>query len=304
VGADAGVIMVTSKISLTFKRVSNVLLVAIPVLSVVYFLWTSFSIPLVFYINNYHTLSYIGAFILSGGYIFTTCLLIFAKDIHKSRNKLLGISVFVITIPICCLSNAIAISLPTVMDKTKISNTTYYLTGELETFDIHAFHRLYKCNNSSFLCEQTPFQAGGGASFQPLHLMIDKTTNPNEINVTWTSYDGKATVLEYTYGTQPRYYDYPAQLNNHLYYLAYNDKPNSTSTAYLLYECELDNTSCKQLPIKYDGFGYLRDTVADEKTGEVNVFIDNQINQDTLIFTWGEHPRCYVEACEILENLK
>ena len=296
--------MVTSKIDLALKRVSNVLLVAIPILSVGYFLWMCFSIPLVFYINNYHTLSYIGAFVLSGGYIFTICLLIYAKDIHKSRNKLLGVIMFLITIPLCCLGTVIALSLPVVMDKAQISNTTYYLTAELETFDIHAFHRLYICNNLSFLCKQTPFQAGGGASFQPLHLMIDKAVNPDEINILRTSYDSKFSFLEYTYGTQSRYYDYPAQLNDHFYYLAYYDKPASKSNTYLFYECKLDNTSCRQLPIKYNGSGYLRDTVADKTTGEVSVFIDNEINQDTLIFTWGEQPRCYVKGCEILEVTK
>lgn len=209
-----------------------------------------------------------------------------------------------IATPLCCLGNVITPFLPVVIDKTSTSDMTYYLTGELEIVDIHAFHHLYKCNTSSFLCEKTPFEAGGGASFQPLHLMKDETTNPNEINVTWTSYDGKATVLEYTYGGRPRYYDYPAQLKNHLYYLAYYDKPETKSNTYLLYECKLDNTSCRQLPIKYEGFGYLRDTVANETTGEVSVFIDNEMNQNTLIFTWGEQPHCYVKGCEIFENLK
>jgi len=210
------------------------------------------------------------------------------------------------TTPLCCLSTTIIPSLPIVLDKAEISNTTYYLTGELEVLDIHAFHRLYKCNNSSFLCEQTPFWAGEGASFLPLSLMIDKATDPNEINIVRTRPGDEFTFLVYTYGTKPRYYDYPVQRNDRLYYLAHYRytiyKP--VSTTFVLYECELDNTSCKKLPIQYQGFGSFRDTTVDETTGEISVFIDDQIGRDTLIFTWGETPRCYVQGCEILEETK
>jgi hypothetical protein len=42
----------------------------------------------------------------------------------------------------------------------------------------------------------------------------------------------------------------------------------------------------------------------DETTREISVFIDNEMNQDTLIFTWGETPRCYAQGCEIIEEIK
>ena len=295
-----------SKFNQILKKIGGILIFIMPVLSIAYFLWLRFRVPFVFYVANYSKLSYFGALVLLAGYVFTISLLIYTKGLHKSRIKKLGIILFAMTVPLCCLSSTIVPSLPIVLDKAEISNTTYYLTGELEVLDSHAFHRLYKCNEMRFLCERTPFFAGGGASFRPLHLMIDSTTVPNEINVTWTSYDGEATFLEYTYGAQPRYYDYPAQLGNHLYYLAHYrySEFRPKSTTFVLYECKLDNTSCKQLPIKYVGFGYLRDTIADETTGEISVFIDNQTNQDTLIFTWGENPRCHVGGCEILEELR
>jgi hypothetical protein len=141
---------------------------------------------------------------------------------------------------------------------------------------------------------------GGGGSFQPIKLMIDKMGNPNEVNVIRMP-TAKVSWLEYTYGEQPRYYDYPAQLNTHLYYLAYYHNPEPKSTTFWLYECNLNNTSCKQLPIRYVGFGYLRNTVADETTEEISVYIDNQMDQETLIFQWGEKPQCFVEGCEILK---
>jgi hypothetical protein len=48
--------------------------------------------------------------------------------------------------------------------------------------------------------------------------------------------------------------------------------------------------------------GLYRNTIADEAADEIRVFIDSQFGEDTLIFTWGENPRCYVEGCEILEE--
>jgi hypothetical protein len=233
----------------------------------------------------------------------------YTKSTGKSGIGKLGIVVFALTVPMCCLGTSIFFSLPTVMDKAEISNTTYYLTGEIEVFDVHTFHHLYKCDDARFACEQTPFYEGGDASFEPLRLMIDKTTNPNEINVIWIPPDG-GTFLGYTYGTQPRYYDYPAQFNGHLYYLAYSGNPTYESTIFTFYECKLDNTSCKKLPIQYKGTGRFRDTIANEATGEISVFIGNEFDQTTLtsnktlIFIWGEKPRCYVEGCEILEQLE
>jgi len=298
-----------SKFSQSLKKVGNVLTIIMPIISLAYYFWVRFRIPLIFYVSNYKEISLVGVLVLSAGYIFTIGLLIFAKSSNKFAIRKLGVVVFALTIPLCCLGNAIFLSLPTVMDKAEISNTTYYLTGEIEVFDVHTFHHLYKCDDSRFACEQTSFYEGGDASFDPLRLMIDKTTNLNEINVIWVSPDGN-TFLGYTYGAQPRYYDYPAQLNDHFYYLAYYDYPNSPPTTFVLFECKLDNTSCKQLPILYTGLGRSRETIADETTGEISVFMGNEFDQKTLrynktlIFTWGENPRCYVPGCEILEETK
>jgi hypothetical protein len=41
-----------------------------------------------------------------------------------------------------------------------------------------------------------------------------------------------------------------------------------------------------------------------EETNEIEVYNDNKENGGTLIFAYGEHPRCYVEGCEILEEEK
>jgi hypothetical protein len=313
VGKDAGMTDDVSKFSKAIKRASSVCIVIAPIFGVVVFLWLRFGIPLIFFVNNYRNISYYGAGVLVIGYAlaiikstFAMLGMILDKNITYSKFNILGVVIFIFTIPLCCLGSLLSLQTPTVMDTVNINEHTFFLTGELEFLDSHAYSRLYKCNKATYQCEQTIFfDGGGGAGFRPLHLMIDKLHNPNEVNVIYTEYDSSER-LEFTYGAQPRYYDYPVQLNDHLYYLAHYryTEYRPVSTTFVLYECELDNTSCKQLPIQYEGFGRLRDTTVDETTGEINVFIDNQINQDTLIFTWGEQPRCYVKGCEILDETK
>jgi hypothetical protein len=302
VGGVAGMTINESKFSRPLKKIGGILIFLMPIFSVGYFFWVRFDIPLVFYVSNYKEIDLIGALVLSAGYFFTIIALIYARSSRKLGIRILGIILFVFTLPLGCLSMLLATP-PTVLDKVQISNTTYYLTSVINV-DGHYFRDLYKCTNNHFACEKTPFYSEGDTSVTHWRLMIDKTTDPNEINVIRVSSDGDE-VLKYTYGAQPRYYDYsPAQLNDHLYYLSYpEDFTYYKPTIFTLYECKLDNTSCEKLPIQYTGIGRSKETIVDETTGEINVFIDDdQWGQDTLVFTWGEKPRCYVEGCEILEE--
>lgn len=285
------------KKSLNFHVTVRISLLLLLIFSILYFLLLRFSIPLIFYVNKYHRIIQVFGYALLAGYLFTLALL-FLRRFKEAKFPLFSLGLFIFVTMLCCLSTNIAIHLPTVLDKAVLDSETYYLTGELESFDIRAYHRLYRCNNRQIRCEMTSFYAGGGASFQPLHLMIN---NVGKISVIYTSVDGSSR-LDYTLRKQSLFYDYPAQLKNRLYYLAYYRNLDPRSVTYTLYECSLDNTSCKQLPFQYIGFGYLREITANEETGEINIIIDNEVDQDTLIFTYGENPRCYVEGCEILEQ--
>lgn len=280
-----------------WEKISKILVFTTPLFCVAYILWVRFSIPLIFYIDYYQSLSYIFTLIIITSYIFTLAII---THLNKSRSKTLGLILLFAFMPFCCLSSYFSLYNPIILDSDVIGDMTYYLTGKLDAFDPRTDHQLYECTNSRFLCVQTPFWEGGGASFRPLQLMVDEKGNPNEINVTWTAPLGEIVFLDYTYGKQPRYYDYPAQFNNRQYYLAHIHNTSPQPNTYLLYECRLDNTFCKQLPIKYEGFGSFRDTRVNEVTGEINVYIDDQMDQETLIFSWGENPRCYIDGCVIL----
>ena len=141
--------------------------------------------------------------------------------------------------------------------------------------------------------------------------MIDKTHN-NEVNVTYAGADG-ITRLIYTNNTPNLNYDDPVQLGNYFYYLADYSNLEPRSRTYLLYQCNLDNTGCFRLPFEYLEIEVENSTEfdiieaeADESKNEIKVIFKKDFDISTMkfaeevhIFTYGEHPRCYVEGCEI-----
>lgn len=277
------------------KKSGKVFIVALPILSVLYFFWVYFRIPLIFYLHNYfRTISYMGLFTLLAVSILTLATIIIARN-----RRVLGIIVLIVSTPLCCLSNIFTLYLPTILDTAHLSNETYFLTGEHEIFDARSFHYLYKCTDIKFDCERIPFwEGGGGSSFWPIHLMIDN----NEVHVMYTLYDN-FTRLEYTYGVPSRHYEFPEQLEDSLFYLAYyQDAKNGNLRTYLLYKCHLDNTNCTQLPFKYQGSEIYANVEADEVKKEIKVFIDSEVEKEILIYIYGAHPRCFVDGCEILDE--
>ncbi|MEO7841748.1 MAG: hypothetical protein ABIU06_20585 [Anaerolineales bacterium] len=156
----------------------------------------------------------------------------------------------------------------------------------------------------------TPFRAGGGAEFRPLHLMIGTPHSRNEINVMYTFGDGTSNLI-YTYGTPNRYYDDLVQFGNLLFYLAYYDHPEPNTRTYMIFQCALDNNDCVRLPFEYQGFGRYTEFKVDESKNEMSLVFHSDLDSsekkyidETLIFTYGEDPTCHVEGCKILEELK
>ena len=141
--------------------------------------------------------------------------------------------------------------------------------------------------------------------------MIDSAQGKNEINVMYTFGDGTSKLI-YTYGTPNRDYDgEPVQLGNHLYYLAYYRNSESNNRTYMLFQCNLDNKGCVRLPFEYQGFGRYTEVKVDESTNELRLVFYSDVDNvslkhidETLIFTYGEHPTCHVEGCKILEELR
>ncbi|MEW5940022.1 MAG: hypothetical protein AB1750_10195, partial [Chloroflexota bacterium] len=128
------------------------------------------------------------------------------------------------------------------------------------------------------------------------------------VSVVEKSWDDSESLL-YTDSLPPRTFWEDLEFEGKRYYLAYVCNPNPENkydciATYTLYQCELDNTSCVPLPFQY--------TEQDHQVEEIVMERDNTTNNvkvsfywdgiTTLIFSYGDHPRCYVEGCEILNT--
>jgi len=286
---------------------SNISLLAIfPIYCAGYFLWVLARVPLILYVKGYNAVSYIGLLIL-----IVTCGAVIVQLFRQPSKlfKALGIALLSITCPINCLSIAATAALPTILDKANINGITYYLVEEPEALDVHVYYSLYKCTAFGFKCSPTSFYWGPTTGDIDLYLMQDKN-NPNEIYVVKQHYYNNSSDLMYSDGTRSIHYYYPVstQLGNHLYYLAYAKVPNliyqERFRIYMLYQCNLDNTNCARLPFQFESGGIFTNIEANDATNEINVFIDDDVNQDTLIYTYtyGDEPRCYVDGCVITDK--
>ena len=97
------------------------------------------------------------------------------------------------------------------------------------------------------------------------------------------------------------------------YRVSYECNPNPKypylceSYIYTLYHCELDNTSCIPFPFQYTGdYAFEMYIENGSIVDDIDVYFDigEQPGKKTLIYAYGEHPRCFAEGCEILEEVK
>jgi hypothetical protein len=118
-------------------------------------------------------------------------------------------------------------------------------------------------------------------------------------------------ILDRTDGERPRgYINYTsAEMKDKLYFLSEqcnNWRPYTCeSTTYTLISCNMEYKSCRMLPVQYtdeDDESY--ELIANETTNEIVLYVYDDYNTDdrTVIFTYGERSRCYVEGCEILQE--
>ena len=216
-----------------------------------------------------------------------------------SRDKVLFILLLIITLPVLAINVAYPISFfPRIVDKTEFGNFKYYIVWQTD-IEYRSFLSLYKCKKESFSCSWLYWDSQ--------RMNFDKILIDNEKNEV-SAIRNFDLGLAFTDGGNPRRYEGDSvQLGNHVYQMAIDNHefwkcmtaPSCDSYTYTLYECNLDYTSCNPLPMQYittnEDVIFLN---ANEVASEINASND----RDTLIFTYGEHPQCYVEGCEILEQ--
>ena len=143
-------------------------------------------------------------------------------------------------------------------------------------------------------------------------------------------------VLYYTDGENARIYEeyVGAKLRGHRYFISRElsfpedcteEIFNCALFNYTLFKCNLDYTNCNPLPIHYqrENSAKLLELRIDKKANEISLYEEgvhlsniysespncppgittnetiHDEEEDTLIFTYGENPRCYVDGCSI-----
>lgn len=203
---------------------------------------------------------------------------------------------FICTLPFMLLNILFfSIYYPTIENTVFFQGGRYHLVYGMND-DVHSYQTFYRCNWFGFYCKSL-YSSNG---YRDAKIIIDKPHN--EISL-FENYG-----LRYTYGPQPRYYEgFPVESGDQIYELGwYCDKTSALDceqVEYVLYRCNVDYTDCKPLPIKYTSYydDYYLDLGKNESTEEI-FLLDNSNDPPDLIFTYGEHPRCYVEGCKIVEK--
>ncbi len=288
-----------SKFGKTVNQVIYVGIFTLPLLIFLYFLWLH-NTKLYIFLENYKIILY-GCYIALWISFFLILIALMAR-----KYIALGVTLFLI-IASCLSITGLSLTengptllddnLPSRLDAAQLGENKYHLTTQRETWG-HLRLKLYKCGNYDLHCEQLPFDR---EDHHGAHFVID--TLNREVNVV----DGRDSLL-YTYGDNPRYYDQDSktQLKDHFYYLSMRCSEMANYICrlftYSLYECSLNNIMCKQLPFRFEreyvAYLYLE---PNEITNEINIY--NNASQ-TLIYSYSEHPSCYVEGCEILQESK
>ncbi|MGB8980872.1 MAG: hypothetical protein WCC12_03270 [Anaerolineales bacterium] len=189
--------------------------------------------------------------------------------------------------------------MPRVEDSARYNGITYYVTRNYLAFEDRSNSQLTKW--TGFLNYERIYL--GRPQFRK-KIIYDETTNKVIIIV-------PDDLLVYIDGEPPERYDIYIEIDDHLYYPAYRWIPDpaypylSKGYRWWVYQCKLDNSSCKPLPFEYEGdYAFETSIEKNDATNEISVYFDigEHPGVRTLIFTWGEHPRCHAKGCEILEK--
>jgi hypothetical protein len=191
--------------------------------------------------------------------------------------------------------------MPRVELAVKCNGITYYitsvrpLTDEQWTFDMYSkWEGIYEFESFQFGVVK--------------NIVCDKQNKETHfMNV----YD----IMSYSDGKNPQsFYEYAStQLKDSVYLISETSEnctllPNSEkyyncdTSVYTLYKCRSDYTDCAPLPITYKTNRYdtTYDLRANEKTSEISLFVMySKSDNETLIFTYGENLRYYVDGCTI-----
>jgi len=183
-----------------------------------------------------------------------------------------------------------------IVEKAQFGNYTYFVLDEKDS-DFHGYETFYKCYKWGLTCD------GLHSTYSSTGWKIIIDDQKKEVSL----FEEGTSSLVYTDSQNPRTYTGNVGiLHDHLYNLSEkcnnlnNDKGyyDCESYTYIPYKCNLNSVLCDSIPIRYtknDSAYYY--WVGNDSQNEISLYDE----ADVLIFTYGTHPRCYVDGCEILE---
>jgi hypothetical protein len=264
----------------------NFFVITLFILIIIFLAWFRLT-PLMLNGNNDSDGAYVVGLILLGIYAAFVVL----YRLSTNRRIIRTISSFFVIFLFFVFIFYLIIHLPSIEYTAQCNGNSYYTTANSPLGD-------EQWTSSQIAIWKGPFKYNSffiSYSGGPYKIICDQ--EKKEANIIDLSMNN----LAYTDGANPRNYDrfVGTKLGSHLYFMSdkCNDWQPSTcaSETYTLYECNLNYTSCDPLPIQYTAeyVDYLI-LEPDAKADGVNLKDDN-----TLIFTYGSHPRCFVDGCVI-----
>lgn len=217
--------------------------------------------------------------------------------LYKSKTLQLWISLSLL-FPLAANIAYLTTFYPGELDVVEGGTNKYYAFTSYD-WDIHYFVSLYKCKKRSFECNRLYLSYDAPAP----KLIINKASN--EVSLL----DSFRLLVLVENGENPKYFTgFPEQMGDKLYTLSHDSVDvvgchsySCRQFTYTLYACSIDFTDCNPLPLQYTEKYYIEPYwVADENKREISLY--NEDDKEDKIFTYGEHSRCYVDGCKILEQ--
>ncbi len=278
--------------------IRNFFFIAIAILILFYLRWFRLT-PFVFLDDP--------TFAFIGGIVLLIIFFVISKALSSSKRVFPKTVLYFLGLVFLAINIAyLNVHIPRIGTSLKCNRVTYYLTyGAPLTDEQWTYVQLSKWwglfNYESHFWGYAP---GSGAN----DIICDAEKKETHFVRTYTD-PGTLTFID---GENPQdFYEYAsARLKNNLYFLSEdwsiencNNEQYGTCyiPVYTLYKCKLDYTDCNPLPITYtSGDVDFLELRADETTNEVSL-VEQYIGSDeeTLVFSYGESSRCYIDGCTI-----
>lgn len=246
----------------------------------------------------------------------------FVGKANTNRKTVAALFLFIVTLPFFVLN--FGYYLPKIISERERFGQYTYLIFDSQDSDFHPYLAFYKCARWEFDCQNLYSSYNATIGWK---IIIDEQKKEvslfDEIYPKFLYTDGESP-REYAAGTggifKDYIYDLSEKCNNPIEHESYVDCESYT---YIAYKCNINGALCNPIPIRYttnySDYDHYYHWIKNDLKNEISLYdmattydlanTDNMTTtfgtpntDDILIFTYGAHPRCYVDGCEVLEQ--